>query len=85
VDRIARLHLNKSMPMWVAYPLLLVICVTGSVIFYLVCMRFVVGSTEVIGVLVSLAVGFALEGVAAVEYGPDPHLMPRVIPFKSFP
>lgn len=76
--------LSKDLPLWLAYLVLLVICLAGTCVLYLVCMRFLVGQPEVVGVMVTLAVGFALEGLAAEIYGPDAHSFARVIPFHSF-
>ena len=75
--------LPKSMPLYTAYPLLLAITVAGSVAFYLLVARFIIGASDVIGVLVSLGIGFALSGLAAVMFGPDPRTIKRVVPFSS--
>lgn len=76
--------LARDLSLWIAYPLLLLLATLGSVLLYAVCMRFALGKTEVLGVMVSLAVGFALEGLAAVLYGSDVRGLPRVFPFRSF-
>ncbi|GAA1853953.1 branched-chain amino acid ABC transporter permease [Pseudonocardia ailaonensis] len=72
------------LPLPIAYILLLVICVAASIGFSLLVARFVIGASDVIGVLVTLGVGFALSGLAVVFFGPDPRTIERVVPFASF-